>query len=124
MKMRHFAMVLVSAALACGACVPLQNAPAGGGATVTSTYRLGPFTLAPGGEAQGTSTNIPRPTGQFGLQRASFTLVDEHGRRDCPDFEIAKRQRKQPGFTQAQAADVFDLFSAPLLGRDDADRDP
>jgi stress up-regulated protein Nod 19 len=79
MKMRHLAIVLVGAALACGACVPLQNAPAGGGGTVTSTYRLGPFAIAPGGEAMGTATNIPRPAGQFGLQRASFTLVDEHG---------------------------------------------
>jgi hypothetical protein len=79
MKMRLVGIALVGAALALSACVPLQHAPSGGGSTVTSTYRLGPFTLAPGGEAEGSAANIPRPAGQFGLQRASFTLVGEDG---------------------------------------------
>lgn len=70
-------------AVAAIGCTPLRNAPSGGGATVTTTYQLGPFDLAANGESgwesdavQGT---IPRPSGAFGLKGATFDLVDEHG---------------------------------------------
>jgi hypothetical protein len=65
------------------ACTPLQNAPAGGGGTVTTTYKLGPFNLAangqPGWESNSSQATIPRPAGAFGLKGATFDLVDENG---------------------------------------------
>jgi hypothetical protein len=65
------------------ACTPLQNAPSGGGGSVTTTYQLGPFNLAamgqPGWESQSAQSGIPRPAGGFGLKAASFDLVDENG---------------------------------------------
>ncbi|MGZ4677311.1 MAG: hypothetical protein ACXV8Y_12345 [Acidimicrobiia bacterium] len=70
-------------ALGAAACVPRRNAPSGGGATVTTTYKLGPLNLAaqgqPGWESQTTQGDIPRPSGAFGLKAASFDLVDENG---------------------------------------------
>jgi hypothetical protein len=62
------------------ACEPLKNAPPGGGETVTSTFRLGPFTLGPGGEVQGSpGSGLPRPSGSFGLTGARFNIVDQAG---------------------------------------------
>ena len=40
----------------------------------------GPFTLGPGGETMGTpSSGMPRPAGSFGLQGATFDVVDQNG---------------------------------------------
>jgi hypothetical protein len=62
------------------ACEPLRNAPPGGGETVTTTFRLGPFTLGPGGEVMGSPrTGVPRPSGAFGLKSARFDIVDQNG---------------------------------------------
>src|SRR5215213_6328223 len=62
------------------ACEPLKNAPPGGGASLTTTFRLGPFTLGPGGEAMGSPrSGLPRPSGSFGLTGARFNIVDEAG---------------------------------------------
>jgi len=61
-------------------CDPLLNAPPGGGETITKTFRYGPFTLGPGGEAQGSpASGMPRPAGAFGLKSAKFDVVDENG---------------------------------------------
>lgn len=61
-------------------CVPLENAPPGGGETLTQTFRYGPFTLGPGQEIQGfPSSGMPRPSGAFGLKGAKFNLVYEDG---------------------------------------------
>lgn len=61
-------------------CEPLRNAPPGGGEIVTQTFRLGPFTLGPGGEVRGSpSTGLPRPSGAFGLKSARFDIVDQNG---------------------------------------------
>jgi hypothetical protein len=61
-------------------CVPLQNAPPGGGEIVTQTFRYGPFTLGPNGEVQGSpSSGMPRPSGAFGLKSAKFNVVDQNG---------------------------------------------
>jgi hypothetical protein len=61
-------------------CEPLVNAPPGGGATVTQTFRYGPFTLGPGQEVQGApSSGMPRPSGAFGLKSAKFNVVDQNG---------------------------------------------
>jgi hypothetical protein len=61
-------------------CEPLVNAPPGGGETVTQTFRYGPFTLGPGGEVQGAPiSGMPRPGGSFGLQGATFDVVDQNG---------------------------------------------
>jgi hypothetical protein len=61
-------------------CVPLENAPAGGGEILTQTFRYGPFVLGPGEEVQGSpSSGLPRPTGAFGLKGARFNVVDENG---------------------------------------------
>jgi hypothetical protein len=73
------ALVGVMVALAAG-CVPLRNAPPGGGETVTQTFRYGPFVLGPGEEVQGfPNSGMPRPSGSFGLVGARFDAVDENG---------------------------------------------
>jgi len=71
--------VFALVALVGAACVPLQNAPSGGGAVVEQTFRYGPFTLAPGEETMGSPpAGMPRPAGAFGLQSAKFDVVDEN----------------------------------------------
>lgn len=79
MGKRAVLLALLVAGLLLGACVPMQNAPAGGGPKVTSTYRIGPFTLGPGQSAEGSTRNVARPPGSFGLQGARFTIVDAQG---------------------------------------------
>jgi hypothetical protein len=70
-----FAIAVVAGA----ACVPVLNAPPGGGADVTTTFRYGPFTLGPGGELMGSpSSGMPRPVGAFGLKGATFDVVDQN----------------------------------------------
>jgi len=79
---RRIALVVVGAALALSAagCEQLVNSPPGGGQTVTQTFRYGPFTLGPGGEAKGSpSSGMPRPSGSFGLKEATFNVVDQNG---------------------------------------------
>jgi hypothetical protein len=72
--------VLVAVVLLATGCVPLKNAPPGGGETLTQTFRYGPFTLGPGQEIQGSpSSGMPRPAGAFGLKGARFNLVYEDG---------------------------------------------
>jgi Stress up-regulated Nod 19 len=67
-------------ALVAAGCVPLKNAPPGGGTIVTQTFRYGPFTLGPGGEVMGSpSSGMPRPDGAFGLKSAKFDVVDAAG---------------------------------------------
>ena len=62
------------------ACEPLENAPPGGGETTTQTFRLGPFSIGPGGEVRGSpASGLPRPTGAFGLKWARFDIVDQNG---------------------------------------------
>jgi hypothetical protein len=73
-------LVLASVVLLATGCVPLTNAPPGGGETLTQTFRYGPFTLGPGQEIQGSpSSGMPRPAGAFGLKGAKFNLVYEDG---------------------------------------------
>jgi hypothetical protein len=70
-----FILVLVTAGfLACG-----DDSPVGVGESVTETLRLGPFTMSPGQEMEGYTTDIPRPSGDFGLQAVSFEVTDETG---------------------------------------------
>ena len=79
---RRIAFFAIGALLVASAtgCEPLVNAPPGGGETVTQTFRYGPFTLGPGGEVMGTpSSGMPRPAGSFGLQGATFDVVDQNG---------------------------------------------
>jgi hypothetical protein len=61
----------------------MRNAPAGGGDSVTQTFKIGPFNLAPNGqsgwESNAAVDDIPRPNGAFGLKAATFDLVDENG---------------------------------------------
>lgn len=74
------AALVLAASLLVTACEPLRNAPAGGGQTVTQTFRYGPFTLGPNGEVQGSpSSGMPRPAGSFGLKGARFNVVDRNG---------------------------------------------
>jgi len=80
------ATVLAAAALlavTAAACEPIENAPPGGGEVVEGSYRLGPFDLAPAGQAgdddQGTSFSIPRPAGAFGMKAIDFDLVYADG---------------------------------------------
>ena len=66
-------VLTASAALFAAGCEPLVNAPPGGGAMVTETFRYGPFTLGPGDEVMGSpSSGMPRPSGSFGLKSADF----------------------------------------------------
>jgi hypothetical protein len=71
-------LVLVAAG-----CVPVVNAPPGGGAVSSATYRLGPFNLAamgqPGSENNSSTTNVPRPPGAIGVKTMEFDLVDASG---------------------------------------------
>ncbi|MCL4292352.1 MAG: hypothetical protein KJ056_04910 [Acidimicrobiia bacterium] len=70
-------------ALALTACVPVTNAPPGGGAVVTGTYRIGPFNLAamgqPGWQSNASTTGVPRPPGSFGIKSIDFDIVDAGG---------------------------------------------
>lgn len=78
-------VALAAVALLAAGCEPLVNAPPGGGATVTKTFRYGPFTLGPGDEAKGSpSSGMPRPAGSFGLKSARFDVVDENGNSISP----------------------------------------
>lgn len=82
-KQRRPAVVLAvvgaMVVLAAG-CVPMRNAPPGGGQILTQTFRYGPFVLGPGEEVQGfPNSGMPRPSGAFGLVGARFDLVDEAG---------------------------------------------
>jgi hypothetical protein len=65
------------------ACDPIVNAPPGGGAVTTTAYRIGPFNLAPMGQAgsenQSTQTNIPKPPTPFGMKSITFDLVRADG---------------------------------------------
>jgi hypothetical protein len=65
------------------ACEPIVNAPPGGGQVVQGTYRIGPFNLAPdgqaGSESNSTRANVPRPAGAFGLKTIDFDIVDAAG---------------------------------------------
>ena len=79
---RRIACLIAGAALVLSAagCEPLVNAPPGGGQELTRTFRYGPFTLGPGGEAQGSpSSGMPRPAGSLGLKEATFNVVDQNG---------------------------------------------
>jgi hypothetical protein len=70
-------VVVVAAVSLLASCIPIRNAPSGGGQTVTATFRYGPFTLGPGEEVQGSpSSGMPRPAGAFGLTGARFDVVD------------------------------------------------
>lgn len=85
MSLRRLALVAAAAALVvtAAACQPVRNAPPGGGETVQGTYRLGPFDLAPMGQAgdddQGFDSGIPRPPGAFGMKSIAFDLVYADG---------------------------------------------
>jgi hypothetical protein len=65
------------------ACDPIQNAPPGGGAITEQTFRIGPFNLAPEGqpgfESNTAQSNVPKPSGAFGMKSISFDLVDAAG---------------------------------------------
>jgi hypothetical protein len=81
---RAFMVAAASLLLVAGpACVPIANAPSGGGEVVHATHRLGPFDLAPtgqsGDENGGFRFGIPRPSGAFGIKTMSFDIVDENG---------------------------------------------
>lgn len=69
--------------LATMGCEPVKNAPPGGGEVITANYRIGPFNLAPvgqsGSQSQGFRTNLPRPTGAFGMKAIYFDVVDAAG---------------------------------------------
>ena len=73
-------VVVVAAVSLLASCIPILNPPAGGGETVTATFRYGPFTLGPGEEVQGSpSSGMPLPAGHFGLTGARFDVVDAAG---------------------------------------------
>lgn len=76
---RLFGVLVFGAAVAFSACVPLKNAPTGGGSIITESFTIGPFTLGPGQSAEGGRANVPRPVGAFGLKKARFTIVDDMG---------------------------------------------
>lgn len=69
--------------LVMAACDPIVNAPPGGGEVVQGTFRIGPFNLAPegqaGSETNSSQANVPRPSGAFGMKTISFDLVDAAG---------------------------------------------
>lgn len=73
------AVLLVSLA----ACDPIINAPPGGGQIVQATFLIGPFDLAPegqaGSESEAARANVPRPTGAFGMKTINFDIVDASG---------------------------------------------
>lgn len=80
---RRLAVAAAAAVLLAAACEPIVNAPPGGGTVVHHTFRLGPFDLAPRGQAGdqdvGSQTGVPRPTGAFGVKSMDFDLVDASG---------------------------------------------
>lgn len=84
-RIRRAALVgLLAVALFAGtACATIVNPPAGGGEIVHSTYRIGPLNLQPAGQWWDTSvgyqTNLPRPSGAFGIKTMSFDIVDANG---------------------------------------------
>jgi len=79
-KLISLGALLVFVLLFAAGCQPLLNAPAGGGETLTKTFRYGPFTLGPGEDAEGsTASGMPRPSGAFGLKVAQFDVVEEDG---------------------------------------------
>jgi hypothetical protein len=65
------------------ACDPIVNAPPGGGTVAQGTFRIGPFNLAPegqaGSESENAQANVPRPAGAFGLKTIDFDIVDAAG---------------------------------------------
>ena len=69
--------------MAVAGCDPVVNAPPGGGEIIQGTFRLGPFNLAPDGQAGSESNsvqaNIPRPAGAFGMKTINFDVVDAAG---------------------------------------------
>lgn len=83
--LRHgvVAALAVVAVGAASACEPVVNPPPGGGETVTETLRIGPFNLnpmgQPGSQDEGFQSNVPRPSGDFGMKAISFDLVYEDG---------------------------------------------
>jgi hypothetical protein len=83
--LRRLAVLAVAAALVlvAAACEPIRNAPPGGGEVVHETFRLGPFNLNPAGqwgdENVGFRTNLPRPSGAFGIKTINFDIVDADG---------------------------------------------
>ncbi|HKH07129.1 MAG TPA: hypothetical protein VKA65_18320 [Acidimicrobiales bacterium] len=82
---RTLAVAVAAAALLLGAtgCDPIENAPPGGGEVIVANYRIGPFNLAPegqsGSESQGSRSNLPRPSGAFGMKAIDFDIVDAAG---------------------------------------------
>jgi hypothetical protein len=75
--------VVTALGLLASACEPIENAPPGGGAVEHETFRIGPFNLAPAGQSGaenvGFETNLPRPSGAFGIKTMNFDIVDENG---------------------------------------------
>lgn len=69
--------------LLAGACQPIVNAPSGGGEVEHETFRIGPFSLAPAGQwgdsNAGFRSNLPRPSGAFGIKTMNFDIVDADG---------------------------------------------
>jgi len=84
-RFRRLAAAGVAAAVlvVASGCDPIRNAPPGGGAIVQGTFRIGPFNLAPEGQAGSESntsrSNVPRPSGAFGMKTIAFDLVDAAG---------------------------------------------
>lgn len=73
------AVAVCAVGLVTAGCIPLENAPPGGGETLTESFYLGPFTLGAGQEVMGSPTSgLPRPAGAFGIKGARFDLVDEN----------------------------------------------
>jgi hypothetical protein len=72
-------VVLVAAA----ACAPIVNAPAGGGEIVHERFRVGPLYMQPSGQwfdtSVGYQTNLPRPSGAFGIKSMSIDIVHASG---------------------------------------------
>ena len=69
--------------IALAGCEPIINAPPGGGQVVQATFTIGPFNLAPegqaGSESEAAQANVPRPTGAFGIKTMNFDIVDAAG---------------------------------------------
>jgi hypothetical protein len=88
-RLRRLALLGAICLLTVGiaACDPIENAPPGGGEVVQGTFRIGPFNLAPdgqpGSESNSTRSNVPKPSGAFGLKTISFDIVDAAGTPRC-----------------------------------------